>query len=146
MGHDQGQRVLVLRLDVDEVNVHAVDLGCELGQGIELGLGPAPVVLCRPVACEHLERLQLHPLRAIRDELGRGPARRLDAATEVGEFLIGNAAVDGGTYVDGGLGGRAHDDHPSLEVLRTSVAILLVVGSVMRLLSRSFQQKKSMSS
>ena len=30
MGHDQRQRVLVLGLDVDEVDVDAVDLGHEL--------------------------------------------------------------------------------------------------------------------
>ena len=32
VGHDQRQRVLVRRLDVDEVDVHAVDLGRELRQ------------------------------------------------------------------------------------------------------------------
>src|SRR4026208_826164 len=41
VGHDQRQRVLVGRLDVDEVDVHAVDLGLELRQGAGLGLGPA---------------------------------------------------------------------------------------------------------
>ena len=30
VGHDQRQRVRVRRLDVDEVDVHAVDLGHEL--------------------------------------------------------------------------------------------------------------------
>src|SRR5213078_3869431 len=34
VGHDQRQRVVVGRLDVDEVDVHAVDLGRELGQGV----------------------------------------------------------------------------------------------------------------
>ena len=32
VGHDQRQRVLVRRPDVDEVDVHAVDLGRELRQ------------------------------------------------------------------------------------------------------------------
>ena len=43
--HDQRQRVLVLGLDVDEVDLHAVDLGRELRQRVQLRLGLAPVVL-----------------------------------------------------------------------------------------------------
>ena len=40
VGHDQRQRVLVRRLDVDEVDVHAVDLGDELRQRVQLRLDP----------------------------------------------------------------------------------------------------------
>ena len=61
--HDQRQRVLVLGLDVDEVDLHAVDLGRELRQRVQLRLGLAPVVLGRPVARERLKRRRLHTLR-----------------------------------------------------------------------------------
>ena len=50
-------RLLVRRPDVDEVDIHAVDLGHELRHCVELRLGLAPVVLGSPVA---RERLDLH--------------------------------------------------------------------------------------
>src|SRR5947199_4206411 len=53
------------RLDMDEVDVHAVDLGREPGQGVERRLGLAPVVVGLPVARELLNRRQLHALRPI---------------------------------------------------------------------------------
>ena len=65
VGHDQGQRVLVSRLDVNEVDVDAVDLGRELRQGVELRLGLAPVVVVLPVVRELVQRRQLHALRPI---------------------------------------------------------------------------------
>src|SRR2546425_8799170 len=57
---------------MDEVDVHAVDLGRELGQGVELRLGLAPVVVGLPVARELLNRRQLHALRPICDHLPEG--------------------------------------------------------------------------
>jgi hypothetical protein len=79
VGHDQRQCVLVLGADVDEVDLHAVDLGRELRQGIQPRFDAAEVVLARPVVGERLERRQLDALRAIVDELLGGPARRRDA-------------------------------------------------------------------
>ena len=76
--HDQRQRVLMPRPDVDEVDVHPVDLGRELRQRVQSRLARAPVVLGRPVAGERLDRRQLHALRPVGDELPGGPARRLD--------------------------------------------------------------------
>ena len=95
MGHDQRQRVLVLRLHMDEVDVHAVDLGRELGQGVELRLGLAPVVVGLPVARELLHRRELHALGAIFDELLAGPARRGDAAAQLDELLFRHVDVEG---------------------------------------------------
>ncbi len=83
MGHDQGQCILVLRLDVNEVDVNPVDLGLELRKSVQSCLALAPVVLGRPVACERLQRRQLHSLRPVRDELVRRPAGRLYPASEV---------------------------------------------------------------
>ena len=67
MRHDQRQRLLVPRLHVDEVDVHAVDLGHELGQRVQPRLAPTPVVIGHPVLRQRPNRRQLHPLRAIRD-------------------------------------------------------------------------------
>ena len=82
--HDQWQRVFVLGLDVDEVDVHAVDRGRELRKRIEPCLDPPEVVVGRPVASELLECRQLDTLRAIGDKLLGWPARRFDAPAQVG--------------------------------------------------------------
>ena len=108
--HDQRQRVLVRRAHVDEVDVHAVDLGRELRQRVEPRLDPAEVVLPGPVAGELLDRRQLHALRPICDQLRGGPARSGDAVAQLGELLFGNVDVEG-TDVDGGLD-CAHTDLP----------------------------------
>ena len=88
MRHDQRQRVLMPRPDVDEVDLDPVDLGRELRQRVQSRLAPAPVVLGRPVAGERLQRRQLHALRAVGDELFRRPARRLDPAAKLSELRV----------------------------------------------------------
>ena len=88
MGHDQRQRVLVRRPDVDEVDVHTVDLGRELRKRIEPRLDPTEVVVLCPVAGELLDRRELHALRAVLDELLARPARRLDPAAQVSELRL----------------------------------------------------------
>jgi len=95
VGHDQRQRVLVLRLDVDEVDLDAVDLGRELRERVELRLRLAPVVLVGPVACELLHRRQLDALRPVFDELLAGPARRGDAPMQVVQLLPWNLEAEG---------------------------------------------------
>ena len=103
VGHDQRQRVFVLGLDVDEVDVHAVDLGRELGQGIERGLERAPVVVGRPVARQLLDRRQLHALRPIGDELLAGQARRGEALAQVVEVGLRHLDVEGADVGGGGV-------------------------------------------
>ena len=110
MRHDQRQRVLVLGRDVDEVDVHAVDLGRELRQRVQLRLGLAPVVLGFPVTGELLDRRQLNALGPICDQLLGGPARPGDAVAQLGELLFRNVDVKG-PDVDGGLD-FAHTDLP----------------------------------
>ncbi len=87
---DDGQRALVLRAHVDEVDVEPVDLGDELGQGVELRLALAPVVVRRPVAREVLERRERHALRRVRDGLLLRPPRGLNAPPQVGKFRFRN--------------------------------------------------------
>ncbi len=86
--HDQRQRVLMSRPDVDEVDVHPVDLGRELRQRVQPRLALAPVVLGRPVARKRLQRRLLHSLRPVGDELLGRPARRLDPAAQLSEPLL----------------------------------------------------------
>ena len=75
---------------MDEVDVEPVDLGGELGQGVELRLALAPVVVRRPVAREVLERRERHALRRVRDGLLLRPPRGLNAPPQVGKFRFRN--------------------------------------------------------
>jgi hypothetical protein len=92
---------------VDEVDVHAVDLGRELRQRVEPRLDPPEVVLGRPVPCERLQRRKLDPLRPIADELFARPPRGLDASAEVSNLLVGDLDLEGPDH-DGGLNAAAH--------------------------------------
>ena len=76
VGDDERQRILVLRADVNEMNVQPIDLGDELRQRIQLRFDLAPVVVSRPIARERLHRRELHALRYVRDGFPFGPPRR----------------------------------------------------------------------
>src|SRR5918994_923732 len=65
MGHDQRQRIRLGRPYVDEVDVHSVDGRQELRQGIEPGLGPAPIVGGLPVFHECPQPMGWDALRAV---------------------------------------------------------------------------------
>ena len=108
--HDQRQRILMPRPDVDEVDLDPVDLGRELRQRVQPRLGLAPVVLGRPVAGERLERRQPHALGAVGNELFGRPARRLDPASQLSELRFGNLDLE---RADGCcFGGDGHDGAP----------------------------------
>jgi hypothetical protein len=57
---EERQRVVVLRADVNEVDVQPIDLGAELGQGVQFRLADAPGVVRGPVAREFLHRRERH--------------------------------------------------------------------------------------
>ena len=95
MGYDKRKRLLVLRTNMDEVDVQPVDLGHEIRQGIQLCLDLAPVVLCRPVARELLQRRQLGTLRLIRDRLPVGPLCSVDAPAQIDNLLFWHLDVKG---------------------------------------------------
>ena len=59
---DHRQRILMLRLHVDEVDVEAVDLGDEVRQRLQMRLALAPIVFRSPVLDELLHRGELHAL------------------------------------------------------------------------------------
>ena len=100
MRNDERQGVLVLGANVDEVDVEAVDLGLELRKGVQLRLAVSPVVIRSPVANEFPKLRQLRPLRLICNRLGVGPARRLEAAAEICDVLVGQVRAEG---PDGGV-------------------------------------------
>ena len=102
--HDQRQRVRVRGLHVDEVDVHAVDLGLELRQRVQLRLAPAPVVVAHPVPSQRLHRRQLYALGTVRHRLLGRPARRVDAAAQLGELLLRDVDLE---RADVGHGGHA---------------------------------------
>ena len=47
------------------MNVEPVDLGDELRQGVQFCLDFAPVILCRPIARQRLNRRELYALGCI---------------------------------------------------------------------------------
>src|SRR4051794_32910036 len=73
---------------MDEVDVHAVDLGDELRQPVQPRFTAAPVVARRPIARQLLHGLKLNPLRCIRDELAIGPSGGEYAPSEIRERLV----------------------------------------------------------
>src|SRR6185436_6262791 len=89
MGDDERQRVGMFRTDMNEMDGQPIDRGDELRQGIEFRLALAPVVLCRPIACEFLNRRELHTLRLICNSLPSAPSGGGDACTHEIEFGIG---------------------------------------------------------
>ena len=60
--HDQRQRVLVLRSNMNEMDVEPVDGRHEMGERSEFRLTLAPVVIRCPVTGEVLHHLQPHTL------------------------------------------------------------------------------------
>src|SRR5262245_50431222 len=82
--------MVMLRTNVNEVNVQPIDLGDELRQGVHSCLDFTPVVVCRPIVREGLNRRELHALRCIRDGFSFGPLCRVDAPAQVGQFRFWN--------------------------------------------------------
>src|SRR3954464_3211420 len=75
MRQNHRERVLLARADPDEVNVDPVDLRQELGKGVELGFGLAPVIAAAPVPDQCLKLGQWRTLRPVGDHFLAGPAR-----------------------------------------------------------------------
>src|SRR5258708_11972055 len=95
MRDDERQRVFMFRTNVNEMNVESVDLGDEVWQGFQLRLALAPIVLCRPIPREFLNRRELDALRSIGDGFLVGPTCRLHTPAEVDEISLGNVDTKG---------------------------------------------------
>src|SRR6266487_457725 len=72
------------------MNVQSIDLGHKLRQGVHFCLDLAPVIICRPIARERLNRLELYALGLIFNGLLFGPARRCDAGAQLLEVRLGS--------------------------------------------------------
>ena len=92
---DQRQRIGMAGLDVDVVDVDAVDGRHELRDGVQLRLGLPPVVVRAPVPDELLELGQPGTLRAIRNRLPVRPPRGGDAPAEVDQVRFRHVDAEG---------------------------------------------------
>src|SRR5580700_11042611 len=95
MRDDERQRILMLRADVNELNVEPVDLGDEVRIGIQLRFDLAPVVFGLPVADELLNRREPHALRIVADGLLLGQACRGQAISEIDQGFLRNVDAEG---------------------------------------------------
>jgi hypothetical protein len=72
------------------MNVQSIDLGDELRQGVHFCLDLAPVILCRPIARERLDRRELYSLGCICNRFSFRPLCRVDAPAQFGQFGFRN--------------------------------------------------------
>jgi hypothetical protein len=95
MGNDHRQCVGMSRAHVDEVDVQAVDLRHELRQGVELGLGLAPVIVCAPIADERFHIRKWYALRLVVHGLPVGPTGHEQTPAKIGKIVIGHIYAKG---------------------------------------------------
>ena len=94
VGDDHWQRIRVLRLHMDEVDVQAIDVRDEVRIGKNLRLGSAPVMMIGPIVTQLPHRGKLHALRVVIDSFALGPSRRSDAPLEIGQIFVRGAIVE----------------------------------------------------
>src|ERR1700733_5005597 len=81
---------LLLRSFLDEMNVETIDLGYEIRQGVHFCFDLAPVILCRPIARERLDRRELYSLGCICNRFALRPLCRVDAPAQFDQFRFRN--------------------------------------------------------
>src|SRR5438045_660721 len=64
---DHRQRLLMLRSNVDEMDIQPIDLRHELRQRVQFRFHLAPIVICPPIAREFLHHRARYALRIVRD-------------------------------------------------------------------------------
>src|SRR6185369_16809799 len=106
MSDDYWKSVRILRANMDEVNVHTVDVRHKLRIGIEFRLGLTPVVILHPIVGEFLHRRELHALRGISDQFFLGPSGGYDSVAKVRECFVRDADMKRTYRVICRLGGR----------------------------------------
>src|ERR1700738_1039426 len=77
--------MFMLRANVNEMDVEAVNLGEEVRHGVDLRLALPPIMLTRPVLRELLNGCELDALRCIRDLFAIGPLCSAYAPAQVGK-------------------------------------------------------------
>jgi hypothetical protein len=88
MGNDNWQCILMLRTNVDEMNIDAIDVGNKLGQGVQFCFHLAPVIVGLPIVRQLLHRRELHALCSIIHEFFFRPLGILDPAPQIDKFLL----------------------------------------------------------
>src|SRR4051812_39647825 len=84
------QSILMLRTNMNKMNLQTIDLRDKLRQGTEPGLAPAPIVIGRPIVCEILHRRERYALGWIGNRLAVRPLRRCNPPAELEERLFRN--------------------------------------------------------
>ena len=74
VGHDERPRARLRRRDMEEVNIHPVDLRPELRDPVEACLARAPVVVLLPVVAQVAQVGQRHALGPVVHRLRLRPA------------------------------------------------------------------------
>src|SRR6185437_4951226 len=95
MRDDDGQRIGMLRANLNEVNVKPVDFRDELRQRIQLLFYFPPVVTRVPVTRESLHRHELHALRWVLDCLALGPSGGANAPLHIDKLSFGHVNTKG---------------------------------------------------
>src|SRR5215510_7504620 len=109
---DERQRIFMLRSNVNEMNVDAVDFGHEHRQRVQPRLYLAPVVGAPPVADDFLEFRELITLRTVRNGFLVGPAGFGNTPAEISKGGFGNVNLE---RADRAVGNRRSGDAKSRE-------------------------------
>ena len=94
----QRRGIRVLRADMEEVDIHTVDLGDELAGGVQPRLTRPPIVVVPPVIDEIAQGSKRHALRPIVHRLAFGPAGRVDPTVQVIEVGLGDRQREGANF------------------------------------------------
>src|SRR5438093_764615 len=70
------------------MNVQSIDLGHKLRQGVHFCLDLAPVIICRPIARQRLNRRELYSLGCICNRFSFRPLCRVDAPAQFGKLCF----------------------------------------------------------
>src|ERR1700726_2358925 len=68
------------------MNVQSIELGDELREGVHFCFDLTPLILCRPIARERLNRRELYSLGCICNRFSFRPLCRVYAPAQFGEF------------------------------------------------------------
>src|ERR1041384_1137366 len=88
MRDDHRQRIFMLRTNVNEMDVEAIDLCDEVRHGFQFCLALTPVVVRSPITRELLYRRELHALRCVCHLFGIWPPGRVDALSQIRKLSI----------------------------------------------------------
>src|SRR5262249_9704492 len=95
MRNEKWQGVFMLRANLDEMNIEAVDFGLEIRDGIQTRLDFPPVVFGAPMVQDLLDGLERDALRKVGDGLLVRQARNRKALLEIGQRTFGKLDPEG---------------------------------------------------